>query len=145
MRMNLSWRWFALAPSLLTAFGALASDIDLHSRQALFMTAADAKSRDRMLDVIATVYLPPTSAAQRMAFMECGNPLIEFAQENPQPVSEMSLFERARALQAKLAPNELINGPLMSKATCRTPNCGGTVELAKLPLIRMMDANIARR
>ena len=131
--MSLSWRWSFFATSFLTALGLLSSDIDFRSRE-------EANFRDQMLDVVATVYLPPTSAAQRVAFSDCANPLIEFTQEHSEPYPEKLLFERARALQKRLFPLELVNGPFMTADACRTPNCDGTVKLAELPLIRAFDA-----
>ena len=101
--MSLSWRWSFFATSFLTALGLLSSDIDFRSRE-------EANFRDQMLDVVATVYLPPTSAAQRVAFSDCANPLIEFTQEHSEPYPEKLLFERARALQKRLFPLKLIIG-----------------------------------
>lgn len=143
--MVASHRRTALSLVLVFAFGMLDSDIDIQSRQEHSLAAADAAFQNRMLDVISTVYLPPTSKAQRSAFMFCGNPLIEFVQIHSKPFSEQILFERAQALQLRLAPEGLIDGPSMSKASCRTPDCTGTVELESLPLIRAIDMSVASR
>ena len=139
--MRISLARLLAVPALLIGLSAfaLASDLDIRSRQVLFMAERDAEARDEMLDVISTVYLPPTSKAQRAAFRQCGDSLFEFVGENPEPFSEQALFDRAREMQKRLAPQELIAGPRMTKASCRTPNCGGTVKFADLPLIRAID------
>ena len=129
-------RWTALPIAFVLAFGMLNSDIDIRTHQNYAAVAVEADFQSHMLDVISTVYLPPSSKAQRSAFMFCGNALIEFVESHSEPFSERLLFERARALQSRLAPQELIDGPPMSEASCRTPSCGGTVKLETLPLIR---------
>jgi hypothetical protein len=124
----------------LLALGILNSDLDHHSHENLLRTAAAERFQTNMVDVIATVYLPPTSKAQQAALMDCGNPLLEFVQHNPEPLSEAMLIDRARTLQSRLAPEEIADGPSISKTICRTPDCNGFIDLRTLPLIREINA-----
>jgi len=84
------------------------------------------------LDPFASDYLPADSKAWKRGGGRywCGTPIVQFLHSGDTGVPESLLIERAKALQAMYAPEELDHGPAVSIASCQTFRCLGVVDLA---------------
>ncbi len=86
-----------------------------------------------VLDASSFSYIPRGSRAlEARRIYWCGTPIVQYESVHGNMIKERRLLERAKALQAAYAPEEVARGPYITDAACITPDCEGKVKFFAL-------------